>query len=761
MNEKHIAKIAEELKLKPSQVIATASLLEEEATVPFISRYRKEMTGSLDEVQVTAIRDRLLQLEDLDKRRESILSSLEERQLLTDELKEKIMDAETMAELEDLYLPYRPKRRTRATIAKEKGLEPLATMIFAQGDFDLNGEAAKFISEEKEVQTAEDAIAGARDIIAEWINENIEAREKIRNLFFEKATIVSKVIEGKEESGSKFKDYFDWKELAKNAPSHRLLAMFRGENEEVLRLEIFPDEEDAISILKNIFIKGDTAASKEVLTALIDSYKRLLSLSMQTETRAYLKLKSDEEAINVFAKNLRELLLAPPLGQKNILAIDPGFRTGCKVVCLDRQGKLLINDTIYPHDSDARRIQAAEKIMNLVNEYGIEVVAIGNGTAGRETKSFIEEVFAANGKNIPVVMVNESGASIYSASEVAREEFPDYDLTVRGSISIGRRLMDPLAELVKIDPKSIGVGQYQHDVNQSMLRQKLDDVVVSCVNAVGVEVNTASKQLLTYVSGIGPKLAQNIIEYRNDNGPFRTREELTKVPRLKSKAFEQAAGFLRIMNGENPLDSSAVHPESYHIVEKMAEDLGCEVKDLVSNNEAIEKIDIKKYVDDKIGIPTLEDIKQELAKPGRDPRQQFEIFEFTEGLNKIEDLKPGMVLPGVVTNVTNFGAFVDIGVHQDGLVHISEISDSYITNPNDVLKVHQKVKVRVIDVDFARKRINLSMKTNEKRVSVKSKKNEQENNQHRHHVSKKEKEKRQQEIMQAKLELLKAKFNKR
>jgi Transcriptional accessory protein len=761
MNEKHIAKISDELNLKASQGIATASLLEEDATVPFISRYRKEMTGSLDEVQVTAIRDRLVQLEELDKRRESILNSLEERQLLTDELKDNILNAETMTELEDIYLPYRPKRRTRATIAKEKGLEPLATMIFAQGEFDINEEAAKFISEEKEVLSVEDALAGARDIIAEWINENIEAREKIRALFLEKAVIVSKVIEGMEEQGSKFKDYFDWKELAKNSPSHRLLAMFRGENEEVLKLEIFPEDDEAISILKSIFIQGNTSASQEVLTALVDSYKRLLSLSMQTETRAHLKLKSDEEAIDVFAKNLRELLLSPPLGQKNILAVDPGFRTGCKIVCLDKQGKLLINDTIYPHEADFKRVQAAEKIMTLVNKYDIEVVAVGNGTAGRETKSFVEEVFSANKKDIPVIMVNESGASIYSASDVAREEFPDYDLTVRGSISIGRRLMDPLAELVKIDPKSIGVGQYQHDVNQSMLRQKLDDVVVSCVNAVGVEVNTASKQLLTYVSGIGPKLAQNIIDFRNDNGPFKSRQELTKVPRLKAKAFEQAAGFLRIRGGENPLDESAVHPESYPIVEEMAKDAGCGLKDLISNNEIIEKIDIKKYVSDKIGIPTLEDIRQELAKPGRDPRESFEVFEFTKGLEKIEDLKPGQVLPGVVTNVTNFGAFVDIGVHQDGLVHVSEISDRYITNPNDVLKVHQKVNVKVIEVDIARRRINLSMKTGEKPAAPPSKKHNEQSQDHKNYLARKEKEKRRKDEMQSKLEALKAKFNRR
>jgi uncharacterized protein len=720
MNEKHIAKISKELNLKENQVFATAKLLSEDATVPFIARYRKELTGSLDEVIITAIRDRLEQLDELDKRREAILKSLEERELLTDELKEKIDAAETLTELEDIYLPFRPKKRTRATIAKEKGLEPLATMIFEQENFDLNAEAEKFIDEEKGVKSIEEALAGARDIIAEWVNENKLAREKTRELFEKKAFVFSKVAKDKEEEGIKYKDYYDWKELAKDAPSHRLLAMYRGENENFLRLNISPDEEEAVEILNKMFVKNfastesvqKNSPQEQVLTAVKDCYKRLLSLSIETEFRGLLKEKADRAAIIVFADNLRQLLLAPPLGEKNILALDPGFRTGCKVVCLDRHGKLLHNETIYPHTGAGQKLQAAEKIMELTEKFKTEIVAVGNGTAGRETEEFVRTVFEKTGKkDIPVVMVNESGASIYSASEVAREEFPDYDVTVRGSVSIGRRLIDPLAELVKIDPKSIGVGQYQHDVNQTLLKQKLDDVVMSCVNGVGVEVNTASKQLLTYVSGLGPKLAQSIVEFRNENGAFKSREELKKVPRLKNKAFEQAAGFLRIRNGENPLDASAVHPETYHIVEKMAADIGCSVKELITFPQNQAKIDVNKYISDTVGLPTLEDIRAELAKPGRDPREKFEIFEFAKDVGKIEDLKPGMKLPGIVTNITNFGAFVDIGVHQDGLVHISEIADGYIKNPADVLKVSQKVTVKVLEVDLARKRIQLSLRT--------------------------------------------------
>jgi len=715
MDLKYINKISAELSLKSSQVENTAKLLADDATVPFIARYRKEMTGSLDEVEITAIRDRLIQLEELDKRREAILKSLAERDLLTEELKAKIDAAETMTELEDIYLPYKPKKRTRATIAKEKGLEPLAQIIFEQGEFNIDEEASKYIDTEKGVNDEAEALAGARDIIAEWVSEDKTSREKMRELFQTKAVIQSKVAKGKEEEGVKYKDYYEWKEPAFSSPSHRILAMFRGENEDFLRLEILPEEPEAIGILERYFVKGENDASAQVKLAVTDSYKRLLSLSMETEFRSSLKQKADTEAIKVFAENLQQLLMAPPLGEKAVLALDPGFRTGCKVVCLNRQGKLLHHDTVYPHTGAAKEAEAGMKILELLKSFGIEVIAVGNGTAGRETEDFVKRVIASSDnekiKNLQVVMVNESGASIYSASEAARDEFPDYDVTVRGSVSIGRRLVDPLAELVKIDPKSIGVGQYQHDVNQSMLREKLDDVVISCVNKVGVEVNTASKQLLTYVSGVGPKMASSIVEYRDTKGPFKSRDELKNIPRLKGKTFEQAAGFLRVRNGDNPLDASAVHPESYHIVERMAEDLNCTVSDLIINPTLRDKIDINKYVTDTVGIPTLEDIKNELSKPGRDPRAKFEAFEFMKGIDKIEDLKPGMKLPGIVTNVTNFGAFVDIGVHQDGLVHISEMAGGFVKNPADVLKVQQKVTVRVVDVDVARKRISLSMRT--------------------------------------------------
>ena len=709
MIEQHIKKIATELNVKEHQVLATAKLLAEDSTVPFIARYRKELTGSLDEVEITSIRDRLAQLDELDKRKEAILKSLEERELLTDELKEKIEAAETMTELEDIYLPYRPKKRTRATIAKEKGLEPLAKLIFEQGEINPEKEAEAYINEELKVISTEEALAGARDIIAEWINEDKTTRERTRDLFANKAIIRSRVAKDKEESGIKYKDYFDWKEEGSKVPSHRILAMFRGENEGFLRLDVCPDEEEGIALLERLFVKSTNEASMQVKLAAHDSYKRLLSLSIETEFRSNLKEKADKEAILVFADNLRQLLLAPPLGQKNVLALDPGFRTGCKLVCLDKVGKLIHHETIYPHNGDQKENEAAGRIFDLVGKFNTEVIAIGNGTAGRETEQFIRKMKFS--RDIQIVMVNESGASVYSASDAARQEFPDEDVTVRGSVSIGRRLMDPLAELVKIDPKSIGVGQYQHDVNQSLLKQKLDDVVVSCVNKVGVEVNTASKQLLTYVSGLGPKLAQNIIEHRNEIGAFKSREDLKSVPRLKGKTFEQAAGFLRIGNGENPLDASAVHPESYHIVEKIAKDIGCTVKELIMFPQNQSKIDINKYVTDTVGLPTLEDIKAELAKPGRDPREKFEIFEFAKDVGKIEDLKSGMILPGIVTNITNFGAFVDIGVHQDGLVHVSEMSDGYIKNPADFLKVQQKVKVKVLEVDLARKRIQLSLRT--------------------------------------------------
>jgi uncharacterized protein len=709
MNELHINMIAKELNIQPSQVKAVAELLAEDATVPFISRYRKEATGSLDEVAVAAIRDRLEQLRELDKRREAIVKSLEERGLLTEELKQKISEAGALTVLEDIYLPFRPKRRTRATMAKEKGLEPLALKIYGQGEMDIEAEASAFIDAEKGVANIEEALAGARDIIAEWVSEDQKAREKMRELFWVKGIMRSKIIPGKEEEAIKYKDYYEWEEPVAKAPSHRVLAIRRGEGEGFLIMRITPPEDEALALVEGLFIKGSDPASEQVRTAVHDSYKRLLSSSMEGETRLAAKKRADEEAIRVFVENLRQLLLSPPLGGKNVLAIDPGFRTGCKVVCLDRQGKLLHNETIYPHFSEKGVSGAGSRIKELCGKFSIEAIAIGNGTAGREIEAFVRGLGLSS--EIKIVMVNESGASIYSASGVAREEFPDYDVTVRGSVSIGRRLMDPLAELVKIDPKSIGVGQYQYDVDQTALKKSLDDVVVSCVNGVGVEVNTSSKQLLTYVSGLGPQLAKGIVEYRNEHGPFRSREELRKVPRLGPKAFEQAAGFLRIRDGENPLDGSAVHPESYHIVNAMARDIGCSVADLTKDGGLRAKIELSRYATDKVGMPTLNDILNELAKPGRDPREKFEAFGFAEGVAKIEDVKPGMKLPGIVTNITAFGAFVDIGVHQDGLVHISELSDRFVKNPAEVIKVHQKVNVTVLGVDLQRKRISLSMKS--------------------------------------------------
>src|SRR3990172_184996 len=708
----HITIIAQELSISEKQVLACAALLDEGATVPFISRYRKEATGSLDEVAVLAIRDRLAQLRELDKRREAVLKSLEETGKLTDELKAKVLAAETMTMLEDIYLPYRPKRRTRATIAKEKGLEPLARILFSQEPgIDPAAEAALFIDKEKGVETAEDALAGARDIIAEWVNEDQNARAKMREFYHSKGMFKTRVILGKEEEGIKYKDYYDWQEPIASAPSHRILAMRRGEKEGFLILRAVPPEEEAFALLEALFVKGDSPASQQVRLAVHDSYKRLLSLSMEGEVRLAAKERADAEAIRVFAENLRQLLLAPPLGGKNVLAIDPGFRTGCKVVCVDCQGKLLHTDVIYPHFSEKNSGEAGAKVSELCTRFKVEAIAIGNGTAGRETEAFVKQLGLP--ASVQIVMVNESGASIYSASEVAREEFPEHDLTIRGAASIGRRLMDPLAELVKIDPKSIGVGQYQHDVDQNALKQSLDDVVVRCVNAVGVEVNTSSKQLLMYVSGLGPQLAGNIVERRNQHGPFRSREELRSIPKLGPKTFEQAAGFLRIHDGMSPLDASAVHPESYHIVDAMAKDLNCSVLDLMRNEDLRKKIDLDKYVTDKVGLPTLKDIMAELAKPGRDPRDQFEAFSFTEGVEKIEDVQPGMKLPGVVTNVTAFGAFIDIGVHQDGLAHVSQLADRFIKDPNQAVKVHQKVMATVLEVDVKRKRISLSLKKNQ------------------------------------------------
>ncbi|TKJ37702.1 MAG: RNA-binding transcriptional accessory protein [Planctomycetes bacterium B3_Pla] len=709
MNQTHIAKIASELSLKVGQVNATADLLEDGATIPFIARYRKEVTGSLDEVAVTAIRDRLNQLKELDDRRRSIIKSLAERELLTDELEKKIMQAETMAVLEDVYLPYRPKRRTRATIAREKGLEPLAELILDQDRaVDPAVEAGAFVDGSKGVESAEDALAGARDIIAEWVNEDRTARARIRRLFSGQGSFQTTVVKGKEAEARKYEDYFEWVEPVAKAPSHRILAMRRGAREGFLRLQVTAPQEQALSTLEDLFIRGHSACSAQVKEAVDDGYKRLLLPSMETEILAATKERADREAIRVFAENLRELLLAPPLGRKSVLAIDPGFRTGCKVVCLDRQGQLKNSDVVYPHQGEKMAASGASKIASLCKQYDIEAIAIGNGTASRETESFIRNIKLS--EDIPIVMVNESGASIYSASKVAREEFPDEDVTVRGAVSIGRRLTDPLAELVKIDPKSIGVGQYQHDVDQTLLKQSLDDVVASCVNNVGVEVNTASKQLLTYVSGLGPQLAQNIIDYRNENGSFESRRQLKKVSRLGAKAFEQAAGFLRIRDAANPLDSSAVHPESYHIVDSMAADAGGLVTDLMRDDSLRAKIRLQNYVGETVGLPTLNDIVQELAKPGRDPRRQFEMFSFAEGVEKIEDVEVGMKLPGIITNVAAFGAFVDIGVHQDGLVHISQLADRYVKDPGDVVKVHQKVTVTVLDVDLARKRISLSTK---------------------------------------------------
>jgi len=713
MNESHIRKISEELKLSAAQTQATARLLEEGATIPFIARYRKEATGSLDEVVVTAVRDRLSQLAALDSRRDAILRSLEERGLLTDELKEKLTAAETLAVLEDIYLPFKPKRRTRATVAREKGLEPLAQRIYAQDGTDPVNEdplteASAFVDSEKGVNSAEEALAGARDIMAEWISEDATVRAALRTLFLQKAVFRSKVITGAEEEGIKYRDYYSWEEPVASAPSHRVLAMRRGEKEGYLVLTVVVPDDEALGIMKAIFIKGNTAASREVETALEDSYQRLLFPSMETEIRLVMKDRADNEAIRVFAENLRQLLLAAPLGEKRVLAIDPGFRTGCKVVCLDRQGKLLHTDTIYPHRSEGETVQAVKTVKDLCERFEVEAVAIGNGTAGRETETFVRGLGLPT--NIPVIMVSESGASVYSASEVAGEEFPDHDVTVRGAVSIGRRLMDPLAALVKIDPKAIGVGQYQHDVDQVSLKRSLDDVVESCVNGVGVEVNTASRELLAYVSGLGPALARAIVTYRDEHGPFASRQELKKVPRLGPKAFEQAAGFLRIRGAENPLDASAVHPESYPVVEAMAKDAGSTVRDLMTDHGLRKKIDLSRYKTDTIGLPTLNDIMNELAKPGRDPREQFEIFAFADGVTKIEDVRPGMKLPGIVTNITAFGAFVDIGVHQDGLVHISQLSNRFVKDPNDVVKVHQKVTVTVLDVDMTRKRISLSMK---------------------------------------------------
>lgn len=701
--------IASALNIKESQVSKTVDLLESGATIPFISRYRKEVTGGLDEVQITAIKEQNDKLKELMKRRETILKSIAEQEKLTPELKVCIENCWNPSELEDIYLPYKPKRQTRAEIARKKGLEPLANVIMLQQKIDIEAKALAFVK--GDVKDIKEAIAGACDIIAEQINEDEYARNAMRNLFQREAVLTSKVVKGKEEEGDKYRDYFDFSEKLSKVPSHRILAIRRGESEGFLRVNISPDEDAALERLDKRFIKGDNdnEATNYVADAIEDAYKRLLKPSIETEFSASSKDKADEDSIHVFTENLRQLLLAAPLGEKRVLGIDPGYRTGCKLVCLDAEGNLLHNETIYPHPPQNETSKAGNKVVKLVSTYNIDAIAIGNGTASRETEHFITNLRYE--KMVQVFVVSENGASIYSASKIAREEFPDYDVTVRGAVSIGRRLMDPLAELVKIDPKSIGVGQYQHDVDQAKLKKSLDLTVESCVNLVGVNVNTASKHLLTYVSGLGPVLAQNIVDYRATNGAFKSRRELMKVPRMGDKAFEQCAGFLRISGAENPLDNSAVHPESYFVVEEMAKDLKCTVKELIDNKELKKSLKLDKYISDKVGLPTLNDIMEELDKPGRDPRKGIKVFEFDPNIKTIENLREGMVLPGIVTNITNFGCFVDVGIKENGLVHISELADRFVSDPTEVVSLHQHVEVRVLSVDLARKRVQLSMKT--------------------------------------------------
>jgi protein Tex len=700
--------ISKELSLDYQNVRNTLSLLAEGATIPFIARYRKEKTGSMDEEVIASLQKRLQQLQALDKRKETVLASLAEQEKLTPELKNLIEDALTMQELEDIYLPFKPKRRTRATIAKEKGLEPLAFFLLEQQYKNFENEAKRFINNGKGVKDISEALAGARDIVAEIVAENRIIRERIRQLFHRTSLISSSVIEGKEDEGKTYRLYFDWNESLAKAPSHRLLALFRGENEGFLKVKLNVENEKALPVIERHYIKNGSLAEPQLKLAIADSWKRLLEPSIENDVRALYKEKADAVAIKVFAENLRQLLMAPPLGSKRVLAVDPGFRTGCKIVVLNEHGQLLHNDTIYPHPPNHEVKQAIQKLKNLVNSYKIDVIAVGNGTAGRETEDLIRSIRFET--DVIAVMVNESGASVYSASKIARDEFPDYDITVRGGVSIGRRLMDPLAELVKIDPKSIGVGQYQHDVDQKALQESLVQTVESCVNAVGVELNTASEQLLSYVSGVGPQLAANIIRYRNEANGFKSRRELLKVSRLGEKAFEQCAGFLRIREGENPLDASAVHPESYPVVEKIADSLGLPIKDLIGKKDLRKNINPADFVTKDIGKETLNDILNELEKPGRDPRQKFELFEFSRNIRSINDLQPGMELNGIITNITAFGAFVDVGVHQDGLVHLSQLADRFIRDPNEVVKINQKVRVKVIEVDLERKRINLTMK---------------------------------------------------
>ncbi|MDR1875895.1 MAG: RNA-binding transcriptional accessory protein [Synergistaceae bacterium] len=702
-------RVAKELELSGAQVRAVLDLFEQGCTIPFIARYRKEATGSLDETVITAIRDRDEKIRELEKRRSAILESLSERGLLTDELAATLSGAQTMTALEDAYLPFRPKRRTRASMAVEKGLRPLAEKLLLQIDaFDPEKEALAFLSEEKGVGSAAEALQGASDILAERFSEDAEARRETRKFFARKATLKSACVKGKEEEGANYRDYFDWSESVVTAPSHRVLAILRGEREGFLSISMIPPEEDCLSLLKRMFVKGTNAASRIVADAVVDGYRRLLRPSMETELRNALKRRADAEAIRIFAGNVKEVLMAAPMGQKATLAIDPGLRTGCKVVCLDAQGNLLHDTVVFPHASERQRVDAARRLLELVEKYSIQAIAVGNGTAGRETEAFVRSLGLP--PEIVIASVNESGASIYSASDVARREFPDRDVTVRGAVSIGRRLMDPMAELIKIDPKSIGVGQYQYDVDQKELKRSLDDVVGHCVNAVGVEVNTASQELLSYVSGLSGQVATQLVKYREANGPFMSREALRKVPRLGPRTFEQAAGFLRIQGGINPLDASAVHPENYSTVEWMARELKCSVADLMRSPELRAAVEPERFVSEKAGLPTLRDIMQELAKPGRDPRKSFEAFVFDPDVRELRDLQVGMVLPGIVTNVTAFGAFVDIGVHQDGLVHVSRMSDSFVENPQTFLKPGQQVKVAVLEVDEARKRVSLSMK---------------------------------------------------
>jgi uncharacterized protein len=721
MSDLQIKKLARQLSLGEREVSATVDLLDGGATIPFIARYRKEATGNLDEVSVSSIRDQLHKNRQLEERRDAILNSLAKRDLLTADLQTRIEAADTLAILEDIYLPYRPKRKTRASMARERGLEPLAKKIFAQrnGSQDPEDLAQSFVDEKKGIASAEEALAGARDIMAEWMSEDAEARKRMRALFQSQAAIRSAASAGKKVSADgnddgkdngrddgKFRDYIDHSEPISRISPHRLLAMLRGARSGALSLHVSPAEEDGLAILEELFVTGDGPASGQVMQAAEDGYSRLLAPSMENEALAEARARAEEKAIEVFSENLRQVLLEPPLGQKCVLAVDPGLRTGCKLAVLDRLGRLQESHVIYPHDPGEKREEAADLLRAICKKKGIEIIAVGNGTAGRETQSFLQSLRLRP----PIIMVNESGASVYSTSEAARQEFPKEDATVRGTVSIGRRLMDPLAELVKVDPKAIGVGQYQHDVDQTALRRALDDVVSSCVNLVGVDVNAASQQLLAYVSGLGPKLAEAVVRYRNEHGLFRSRQDLRNVPRLGPKAFEQSAGFLRIRDGRNPLDSTAVHPESYPLVERMAGDLGVTVKELMQNESLLKKLDAKKYISEKAGAATLQDIIEELSRPGRDPRASFEAFSFAQGIEKIEDLKVGMKLPGIVTNVTAFGAFVDIGVHQDGLVHKSQLRDGYVKNPTDVVKARQKVMVTVLDVDLERRRISLSMK---------------------------------------------------